>query len=97
MAQLRTIGAFIEDSGLDMCWIEAEIYGPGTVKQILEGNHVKRGEVAHIVTLQALFALYQKAFFQSSQEDSRVIADLSKEVANACIQAPNVDVKGSKR
>ena len=93
MAQLRTIGEFIEDSGLDMCWIEAEIYGPGTVKQILEENHVKRGEVAHIVTLQALFALYQKAFFQSSQEDSRVIADLSKEVANACIQAPNVDVK----
>ena len=93
MAQLRTIGAFIEDSGLDMCWVESEIYGPGTVKQILEGNHVKRGEVAHIVTLEALFALYQKALFQSFQEDSRVIADLSKEVADACTQAPNVDIK----
>ena len=56
MAQLRTIGAFIEDGGLDMCWIE--IYGPATVKQILDGNHVKRGEVAHIVTLEALFAQY---------------------------------------
>ena len=38
MAQLRTTGAFIEDSGLDLCWIEADIYGPGTVKQILEGT-----------------------------------------------------------
>lgn len=76
MAQLRTIGAFIEDSGLDLCWIEADIYGTGTVKQILDGNHVKRGEVAHTVTLEALFALYQKAFFESSQEDTKDIADL---------------------
>lgn len=38
MAQVRTIGSFIEDSGLDMCWIEADLYGPSTVKQILEGT-----------------------------------------------------------
>lgn len=76
-----------------MCWIEAEIYGPATVKQILDGNHVKRGEVAHIVTLEALFALYQKAFLQSSQEDLKVTADLSNEVADACTQATTVDVK----
>jgi hypothetical protein len=76
MAQLRAIGAFIEDSGLDMCWIEANIYGPATVKQILDGKHVNRGEPAHIVTLQALFMLYQKAFFKYSQEDSKDIADL---------------------
>ena len=58
-----------------------------------KGYHVKRGEVARIVTLEALFVLYQKAFFQSSQEDSRVIADLSKEVVDACTQEPNVDIK----
>lgn len=66
MAQFRTIGAFIEDVGLDICWNEAEIYGPVTVKQTLDENHVKRGEVAHIVTLEALFALYQTAFLQNS-------------------------------
>ena len=63
MAQLRTIGAFIEDSGLDMCWVESDLYGPSTVKQILGGNHVKRGEAAHTITLQALFSLYQEAIF----------------------------------
>ena len=63
MAQLRTIGAFIENSGLDKCWVESDLYGPSTVKQILGGNHVKRGEAAHTVTLQALFSLYQEAFF----------------------------------
>lgn len=93
MAQLRTIGVFIEDSGLDLCWIEADIYGTGTVKQILDGNHVKRGEVAHTVTLEALFALYQKAFFESSQEDTKDIADLSREVADVCKQAANIELK----
>ena len=61
MAQLRTIGAFIENSGLDMCWVESDLYGPFTVKQILAENHVKRGEAAHTVKLQALFSLYQEA------------------------------------
>ena len=37
MVQLRTIGAFIEDSGIDLCWIEADLYGPTTVKQIIDG------------------------------------------------------------
>ncbi|KXJ12360.1 hypothetical protein AC249_AIPGENE6741 [Exaiptasia diaphana] len=62
MAQLRTIGSYIENSGIDLCWTEADLYGPSTVKQILEGNHVKRGQTAHIVTLQALFNLYQEVF-----------------------------------
>ena len=41
----------------------SDLYVPSTVKQILGGNHVKRGKAAHIVTLQALFSLYQEAFF----------------------------------
>ena len=57
MAYLRTIGAFIDNSGLDICWFESELYGLATVKQILEGGHVKRAETAHMVTLQALFTL----------------------------------------
>ena len=51
MAMLRTIGAYIDSSGIDMCWIESELYGPSTVKQILDGNHVKRREKAHVITL----------------------------------------------
>ena len=62
MAQLRTIGSYIENSGIDLIWTEADLYGPSTVKQILEGNHVKRGQTAHVITLQALFNLYQEAF-----------------------------------
>ncbi|CAH3136345.1 unnamed protein product, partial [Porites lobata] len=42
MAMLRTIGSYIDSSGIDMCWIESELYGPSTVKQIIDGKHVKR-------------------------------------------------------
>ena len=60
MAQFRTIGAFIENSWLDVCWFESDLYA--TMKQILGGNHVKRGAAAHMVILQALFSIYQEAF-----------------------------------
>lgn len=68
MAQLRAIGAFIENSGLDLCWIESDLYGPATVKQIIGGDHVKRGETAHLITVQALFEIYEEAFFQQHQD-----------------------------
>ena len=68
MAELRCIGAYIENSGLDFCWTEADLYGPVTVKQILEGKHVNRGLEAHLVTLQSLFNMYQAEFFKDHPE-----------------------------
>ena len=85
MAQLRTLGSFIENSGVDLCWSESDLYGPTTVKQILEGKHMKRGETAHMVTLQVLFILYQRAFL--SRQDPllvKKIEDCAKQLANAC-------------
>ena len=35
MAMLKTIGAYIESGGINLCWQEAELYGSCTVKQIL--------------------------------------------------------------
>ena len=70
MAQLRALGSFIDNSGIDLCWIESDVYGPATVKQIIDGNHVKRGLTAHTVTLQVLFTLYQKAFLSTLENHS---------------------------
>lgn len=93
MAQLRTIGAFIENSGIDMAWIESDLYGPNTVKQILEGNHVKRGEAAHLVTLQAFFILYQEAFLQHVPESSKtLLKSLAKDLCDACSSSEGVQV-----
>ena len=42
MTALRAAGNTIEDSGLDDAWMEADIYGPTTTRQILEAKHMKR-------------------------------------------------------
>ena len=76
MAMLRTIGAYIDSSGIDMCWIESELYGPTTVKQILDGNHVKRDEKAHMITLQVLFALYLDEFLKTLPELRQCLENL---------------------
>ncbi|KAK3708724.1 hypothetical protein QZH41_004431 [Actinostola sp. cb2023] len=94
MAQLRTIGAFIEDSGIDLCWIESELYGPSTVKQIIDGNHVKRGEVAHMVTLQALFTMYQRSFFsQQEPQMNQHLETAAKELGDACTKGTKDDIE----
>ena len=72
MAQLRCIGAYIENSGIDYCWTEADLYGPVKVKQLIEGKHVRRAIEAHVVTLQSLFQLYQTAFLQNHPDLQRV-------------------------
>ena len=89
MAMLRTIGAY----GIDMCWVESELYGPSTVRQILDGNHVKRGENAHIITLQALFTLYQEAFFKQHQELHETLQSLAQEFCDACKDGTGTRVK----
>ena len=81
MAQLKTIGAYIENSGIDMAWIEADLYGPSTVSQILEGNHVKRSEAAHFVTLQSLFTLYLEACNCHCKER---LTQLTRQLEDAC-------------
>ena len=48
MSILRTIGSYIGSSRIDMCWIESELYGPSTVKQIIDGKHVKRAKHDHL-------------------------------------------------
>lgn len=68
MAMLRTIGSFIDNSGVDSAWIQSNIYGQSTCNQIINGNHVKRGLKAHIMTLLALFHLYKDVFFRSHSE-----------------------------
>ena len=66
--------------------MESNLYGPTTTKQILEGKHVKRGVAAHLVTLQALFTLYQKAFLE--EPDAQMVTQVeafAKELGSACL------------
>ena len=62
LCTLRGIGSYIENSGIDDAWIESEMYGPTTCRQILEGKHMKRALDAHVTTLQVLFDLTLELF-----------------------------------
>ena len=93
MAQLRTIGRFIENSGVDMCWVESDLYGPSTVKQIIEGNHVRRGQAAHLVTLQALYCMYQEAFFQFDSQCHESISQVATELSEATARGKKEEIE----
>ena len=94
MAQFRTIGAFIENSGLDICWVESDLYGPSTMKQILGGNHVKRGygAAAHMVILQSLFSLYQEALFVRHPAVCTVFEKSANQLSDACKKGDKQDI-----
>ncbi len=50
MASLIALGTSIENSGIDDAWIEADVYGSATTRQILQCKHYKRSLRAHIYT-----------------------------------------------
>ena len=86
MAQLRTIGAYIENSRLDFSWTEADLYGPPTVKQILEVRHVRRRAIeAPVVTTQTLFLLYQEASFEDHPEVISRLTAAAENIRQACV------------
>ncbi|KAK5933353.1 hypothetical protein CgunFtcFv8_013842 [Champsocephalus gunnari] len=57
MAALRALGASMENSGIDDAWMEADVYGPATTRQILKCTHYKRALHAHIYSYVALYEM----------------------------------------
>ena len=75
-----------------MCWVESDLYGPSTVKQILGGNHIKRGEAAHTVTFQALFSLHQEALFIRHPAVRKSIEKSASQLSDACKKGDKQDI-----
>ena len=75
-----------------MCWVESDLYGLSTVKQILGGNHIDRGEAAHLVTFQALFSLYQEALFGRHPAACKIIEKSTSQLSDACKQGDKQDI-----
>ena len=97
MAQLSTIGAYIDNSGLNFCWIELELYGTSMIKQILEGKHFKRAQAAQMVTLQALFLMYQEAALKDDGTLQRKLEQVARELFDACVDGSKDRVKEAHR
>ena len=66
MAALRALGTSIENSGIDDAWLEAGVYGSGTIRQILKCAHYKRTLHAHIHMYMALYELLLETFFKEN-------------------------------
>ena len=87
---LKAIGRYIECSGIDQLWVEAGMYSPTTVRQIIEGKHLYRAMEAHMVTLITLYSLLIPALwdngFDGKPEIEKAASDVNVSIKN--IQEP---------
>ena len=58
---LRSLGRYIEGSGLDDIWIEKGLYRSTVIQQMFCGKHLNPGVETHLVNLLALSGLYYEA------------------------------------
>ena len=75
-ALLRSLGRYIEGSGLDDIWIEKGLYGPAVIRQIIGGKHLKRGVEAHMVNLLVLSGLYYDALAKENPQIENLVTSL---------------------
>lgn len=80
---LAALGKYVEGSGIDQAWVEAGLYSPTTVTQILNGEHLYRGLEAHIVTLLALYHLYFERFLSDKPEEKTFLQNASTSLEQA--------------
>ena len=77
-----------------MARIEADLYGPSTVSQILEGNHVKRSESAHLVILQSVLTLYLEAFLtQDAGRCKERLTQLAGQLEKPCSSGEKMKIQ----
>ena len=61
-AMLKVLGKYINNSGLDQPFTEAEMCGPATIEQMKHGKHMKRSLEANTALYVALFYVYMESF-----------------------------------
>ena len=84
MAALRGLGASIENSGIDDAWMEADVYGSATTRQILKCTHYKRSLQAHIYSYVALSEMAIEEFFKDNPHLKEVCVVATDTVQTAC-------------
>ena len=61
-AKLKAPGKYINNSGLEQAFAEAEIYGPATNEQIKHDKHIKRSFEGNTALNVALFCVHMQNF-----------------------------------
>lgn len=81
IAQLRTIGEFVCGSGIPELWVECDLYSSVTMKQILEGRHIRRAIEAHLTTTTTLNILLLEEFDKEQPGKITLLQPLLDELA----------------
>lgn len=68
------------------------MYGPSTVRQIIDGYHVKRGENVHLITLHDLFIMHQEGLFEGDAESYQGLEQVAIELSDACVDGEKIRV-----
>ena len=68
MAYIASIGKLYGDGGLLSMLVDSDVYAPATARLMLEGKQVSRGNRGMKLVLEALYRLYQEAFWAWMQE-----------------------------
>ncbi|KAE8288343.1 hypothetical protein D5F01_LYC12211 [Larimichthys crocea] len=97
MAALRALGAFMENSGIDDAWVEADVYGPATTRQILKCTHYKRSLHAHIYSYVALFEMALEEFFKDNPQLQDVCLKATDGVEAACSEGKDTNAESVKQ
>ena len=66
---LKVLGKYISESGIDCLFLEAGIYGPTTLGQIMDGKHMKRGIEAYSTMYLAISSFYIKTALENNEVD----------------------------
>ena len=89
---LRCLGKTVEGSGLDDCWVEAELYSDTVVIQIINGQHYNRAIKCYQVNLQALSDLWWDAFFAEHPDVYNNLKDSIQNLSNTCMTQTDVGI-----
>ena len=89
---LAALGKYVEGSGIDQAWVEAGLYSPTTVTQILNGKHMYRALEAHMVTLLALYNLYLHNFLIHEPEEKAFLGEISASLGKAYQNDVNTNI-----
>ena len=65
---LRALGSSIENSGIDDAWMEADVHGSATTRQIIKCIHYKRSLRAHSCSYMALCELAIDQFLKDNPD-----------------------------
>lgn len=65
---LACIGKYLTGSGVDLMFIETDLYGPGVTEQILNGSNYARSVNSFLLLGETLLRLQLTAFFKENSE-----------------------------